>query len=231
MATQFVEGQPRLREEGERHIEHAGAGATVAAICAAAAVVLTIIGLAGGLPGFLLSIATILLGAAFLFEGGSVMSRHHHMAREAAPPHERFAFDSMRGGMTVETMVGIAGIVLGILSIIGIARYPLEPIMAIVFGGGLVLGTAHTSRVHAASHGLSDTTRGALHELGTAYSGADVLVGCGAIVLGILALIGLDPMTLTKVAVLAVSAAVLLSGTGVGARMLGVLRHHPAHQS
>jgi hypothetical protein len=51
------------------------------------------------------------------------------------------------------------------------------------------------------------------------------MVGIGAIVLGILALLGVASMTLVFVGFLCVGAAVLLSGTALGARMLSILHH------
>jgi hypothetical protein len=46
----------------------------------------------------------------------------------------------------------------------------------------------------------------------------------GAVVLGILSLVGIEPLTLVLVGLLAIGAAMLLSSTNWGARMM-----HPAH--
>jgi hypothetical protein len=52
-------------------------------------------------------------------------------------------------------------------------------------------------------------------------------VGVGAIVLGILALLGTDPLTLVLVSMLAVGATVLLSGAAFGGPIVRTLvRHH-----
>src|SRR5262245_51107344 len=94
MGTQLVEQQPQVggtepgTERGtERHekkvVEAAGATATTEAIGAAAAVVLAIIGLAGALPIAMMSIATIVLGAAILLDAGAVGARHYRLLSEA----------------------------------------------------------------------------------------------------------------------------------------------------
>jgi uncharacterized membrane protein HdeD (DUF308 family) len=56
----------------------------------------------------------------------------------------------------------------------------------------------------------------------TAAGGWESLVGIGAIVLGILALTGHVPMTLTLVAMLSVGAAILVSGSVLASRLFGM---------
>jgi hypothetical protein len=232
MATQFVEGQPRVRGESDRRVEIVGAGSMVVALGAAAAIVLAILGLAGALPGYMVTIATIVLGGALLFEGGAVVARYHRIARDAAQPSERPLLSGDVGaGMTAESLAGIAGVALGILALLGLAAYILVPVALIAFGGGLLLGSAAVSRLqsvqlegHAA---VSESMRSMLRELGNMSIGGQVLVGTGAIVLGILALLGLSPLTLTLVGMLAVGFSLLMSGSAIGARMLGIIRHEP----
>ncbi len=57
-----------------------------------------------------------------------------------------------------------------------------------------------------------------------AASGTQMLIGIATIVLGILALIGIDPVTLSLVGLLATGASILFSGSAVSSRMLSVLR-------
>jgi hypothetical protein len=231
MATQFVEGQPRTRGEGERRVEIMGAGYMVEALSAAAAVVLAILGLAGAMPGYMVAIGTILLGAAFLFEGGAVATRLHRMVRETAQPTEHPAIGTeLAGGMSAESLAGIVGIAFGILSLLGVVPHILEPVAMIVFGGGLLLGSAASSRLQAIGFkGVGESTKAVMREVLNLSVGGQVLVGVGAIVLGILALLGIAPMMLSLVAVLAVGCSLLFSGSAVGARALGILRHHPLH--
>jgi hypothetical protein len=60
-----------------------------------------------------------------------------------------------------------------------------------------------------------------------AVSGAaavQVLTGTGAAFLGILALVGINPMVLSLVALLAVGASLVLCGTAISSRTLSLLR-------
>src|SRR5579884_2695589 len=215
MATQFVEGQPRLRERDEKTIETVGAGSLVEAFGGAAAVVLAIIALAGGAPTLLMTITTIVLGAALLVEGAAVLGRYERLLRDVeAPGGSRVARAELGSGMTAESVAGVAGVVLGILSLLGLAPTVLSPIALIVFGGGLVLGSAAVSRMNTVEYyGAGEATRRVMRELVNASASGQVLLGIGAVVLGILALLQLDPMTLTLVGFLAVGGAVLLSGS------------------
>ena len=63
-----------------------------------------------------------------------------------------------------------------------------------------------------------------------AASGSEVLIGAAAVVLGILALSGFDPLTMTLVGLLSVGASVLLSGMSMAGRMISVMPiHREAH--
>ena len=59
-----------------------------------------------------------------------------------------------------------------------------------------------------------------------ASAGAEVLVGGGAVVLGIIALVGTIPLTLTLVALLAMGASTLMTGTAVAGKFGGMCLHH-----
>jgi hypothetical protein len=229
MATHFAENEPRLHHKAGTVV---GAGGLAEAFGAGAAAVLAILGLAGALPLTMACVATILLGAAFLFEGGAVLARYRHVVQAIARPDEEHAIRAeVGGGTTAETLAGIAGIVLGILSLLGVFPEVLLPVALIGFGGGMLLGSAATSRLGSAAMeeaGVGERLRHVMHEAVHASSGSKTFVGIGAMVLGILALLGLFPLTLTLAGLLAVALVALLSGTALGARMLGFVRHHPA---
>jgi hypothetical protein len=199
---------------------------------AGAAIVLAILGLAGALPLTMAAVATILLGAAFLLEGGAVLARYHHLVHAMQRAGEEPAIRAeVGGGTTAETLAGITGLALGILSLLGVFPEVLLPVAIIAFGGGLLLGGAARSRLGSVAMeetGVGERLRHVLHEAIRASSGSQTLVGIGAIVLGILALLGIYPLTLVLVGLLAVGCAALLSGTAVGARMLGIVRHRAA---
>lgn len=230
MATQFVEGQPRTGAgaEEKRTLEVAGAGATTGAIGAAAAVVLAIIGLSGALSTAMMSVATIVLGAAMLLDAGAVGARYYRLARETWAGEDRAARLELGGGISAGSFAGIAGIVLGILALLGLAPVTLCSVALIVFGAGMLLGSAAKNRLASLStgvYGMSEKTRAVIDEALTVSAGSEVLVGVGAVVLGILALLGIDSATLVLVGFLGVGAALLLSGSAFGARMFGIMRH------
>ena len=89
---------------------------------------------------------------------------------------------------------------------------------AIVFGGALVFGSgvlAGLNALEVTRSGGQDMLHTTAREAGSAAAGVQVFVGLGSITLGILALLSLAPLALTLVAMLAVGAAMLLSGTAI----------------
>lgn len=232
MSTHFVEGQPQARtgtsEQEKRTVEAAGAGATTEAIGAAAAIVLAIIALAGILQIPLMAITTIVVGGALLMDAASVGARYNRLMRASWTGEERVARAELGGGISAGSLAGIAGIVLGILALLGLNPITLCAVALIVFGAGLLFGSAAKGRLASLStshYGLSERTGRLIDETISLTAGGEVFVGIGAVVLGILALLGLDPVTLVLVGYLGVGAAVLLSGSAFGARMFGMLRH------
>ncbi|HPZ96868.1 MAG TPA: hypothetical protein PLT93_01915 [Phycisphaerae bacterium] len=205
-------------EEKEKTAEVIFGGSTAEAVVGAAAVVLAILGLANMWPGYMASIATIAVGAALLFEGGAIASRYSDLAR-------RTGASEIGGGVSAEILGGAAGIALGVLALLGIMPSALTPIAIIVFGGALLIGSAATARLNALStvkmsDRARDVTRGAIEMA----SGTEVLIGIAAIVLGILALLGMAPRTLVLIGLLALGATVLFSGAAISSRMAGVFR-------
>jgi hypothetical protein len=118
-------------------------------------------------------------------------------------------------GMTLEFLAGGAGIVLGILALLTPATLVLSAAALIVFGGTLLLSagaTAHTSAMQGESAGFS--AQPLLREAAKVSSGAQIMIGIGAIVLGILALVGLHAAILALVGQLAIGASLLMAGAG-----------------
>ena len=216
--------QGEMREDSNYARVIAG-GSLAEGIAGAAAVALAIIALAGIMPRFLLSIATILVGAAFLFESGAISSRIGSIYRDVGKGH---TVSEIGGGVTAEFIAGLTGVALGILALIGIVPLTLIPVAVIVFGASLLIGSTVTGRINSyiatsqypEGHALRSITNDAL----MAASGVQVLIGLGAIVLGILALIGYKPLVLSLVGVLCVGVADLLSGTAISSRFMGVFR-------
>lgn len=230
MSTPHVEREPHVgTSEQERNtVEAAGAGATTEAIGGAAAIVLAIIALAGVLSLPLMSITTIVLGAAILMDATSAGLRYERLVRASMRGEDPVLRAELGGGISAGSIGGIAGIVLGILALLGLTPVTLCAVALIVFGAALLFGSAAKGRLTSLSTGhlgLSERTRRLIDESISLSAGGEVLVGIGAVVLGILALLGVDPMTLGLVGFLGVGGAVLLSGSAFGARVFSVLRH------
>ena len=95
-------------------------GGVMDAIGGIATAVLAIIGLAGWRPELLAGVATIVFGAALLIQGGTLLSEYSQVYAPAGAL--QMASDAFGGdGIAAMFPVGIAGIVLGILALIGMA--------------------------------------------------------------------------------------------------------------
>lgn len=217
--------EEHLQEE-RRTLETLVGGTIGGGIVAIAGVVLALVGLAGVEPRWLLAAATIAVGVSFLIEGAALGSRLSDLLRESTGG--RVQMGELGGGITGETLAGIAGIVLGILGALNVVPAVLLPIAAIVYGAGLVIGAGANVRinelvvVHREDHPMA---RGVIRQAVLATTGLQVLVGLGAVTLGIIALAGSYPITLALVAILAVAGAFLLSNTAIASRLMTILRH------
>ncbi|WP_437943480.1 hypothetical protein WMF27_41430 [Sorangium sp. So ce281] len=199
-------------------------GSLAEVLCGAATIVLAIIGLTGIIPGELASIATIVFGAALIAHGGAIASRFGALTR-ATPPVEWDTRGELGGGLGAELVCGAAGVVLGILALLGLAPMTLTSIAVIVFGGALLLGGGATADLGALdTHGAHQHLAYVARQASMAAAGLQSLVGAAAVVLGILALVGIYPMVLTFVALLELGAAVVVSGTAVSGRAAAALR-------
>lgn len=198
-------------------------GSTLELIGGGAAVVLTIIGLAGFLPFYMTSIATIAIGGALLAHGAAVAARWNETMRQVASDRRHRV--EVSSGVGSEMLGGAAAVALGIIALAGVMPFVLLAVAAIVLGGSIVLGApAHTDLARMASEG--DRLGKLTYEAVEGSSGAMVLAGVGAIVLGILALINVGPpFTLVMVSILAIGAAVFLGGSALTARFARRLQH------
>jgi len=201
-------------------------GAATESMGGVAVIVLTIIALAGVLRPVLTDIAGIVFGAAFIVEGAALAARHSAiMDRIAETGAERL---ETGGGMTVELVAGIAAVALGILSLIGLIPSILMPALVITGGAGLILSAGAVARLNdlrSAALGMSSTARAAAGAAVSSAAAGQVLAGLGAVVLGILALVGVgDLQMLTTVGVLVLGAAITISGTALSGKMLTLFR-------
>ncbi|MDA8087264.1 MAG: hypothetical protein M0Z75_11245 [Nitrospiraceae bacterium] len=192
------------------------------------AVILSIIGLANRFPQIMLPISTIAIGSALLFEGGTITARFSSLFSLARVPIDIRQFGL---GMTTEFVSGIAGIVLGVMALIGVQPLVLIPAAAIVFGASLILGAGSTARMNAILTQMTEqreAIREVMREAVLAAAGMQILVGIGAIALGVVALTGINPMALSLVAMLSLGFANLLSETAIINRVTGAARRHKA---
>ncbi len=179
------------------------------AIGAIAAVILAVIGLAGLLSNLLAAIATIVIGAGILAEGWSVGSTYRQWSSVSGTAGQG---SRTSGALTAEFLGGMAGIVLGILALFHGAADQLLAIALLVYGATLLLSSFSASQANWRSSFFSQSgmQSSAVTAGPVAHSG-QLLVGLGTVVLGILAVVGLAPMTLILVGLLSLGAVLLLA--------------------
>ncbi|HUU68435.1 MAG TPA: hypothetical protein VM186_02840 [Planctomycetota bacterium] len=203
-----------MRREEEKSMYAMAGGSATEALLGAGAVVLSILGLLNILPQYMASISVIALGAALLIGGGALAARFSRAVSAAEPST---AAEAVQGGVAMQALAGAAVVVLGILALLGTMPATLLAISLIVIGGGSLLSSSAIARVNtviARTTGRSEMTSGA--------AGIDVIVGLGAIVLGILALAGFNPATLILVGTLSLGAGLLLSGSALAGRAMSM---------
>lgn len=201
---------------------------SIGSICGAGAVVLAILGLVHLLPNILVAVSTIVLGVSLLFKGIAISAEYSkllcHLSGTTTDKLE------LGGGMSVEIMTGAAGIVLGILALLGLVPETLISIAIIAFGGGVLLGSGVISRLNSlkfeAAGSAGTTHHKVAHEIVSAAMASQVLAGIAAVVLGILSLLGFAPLTLNLISVLVLGGASLLCGSALTGKMVGLLHTH-----
>jgi hypothetical protein len=198
-------------------------GSVIEATGGFVAVVLSILALASIAPAYLLPITTIALGIGLLFEGGTVALRYWRLPDEVVTG--RWASMELAGGMITEFLAGIAGIVLGILALLGFAGGLLMTTAALVFGAALLLGSGLPVRLnYLETNQEKPETAHRFGRLMTRLAAlAQVVFGAAGCVLAILGLVGIAPVILTTVAFLILGVAVLFSGSAVASRIMGLL--------
>ena len=172
----------------------AAAGPAVGSLAGLAGVVLAVLGLVGMLPEFMAAIAAICVGVALISEGGAIQAQFARVIGRGG------------GGMSTGTLGGGAGIVLGVLALLGLAAPTLLAVSVIVFGAAMLVSSAAAARLHEASAAAGFESHG----------GAHTLVGLSAVVLGILALLAVGgagaPLTLTLIGLLVLAGGLTLGG-------------------
>jgi hypothetical protein len=210
--------------------EAATYGGLVDAIGGAATIILAIVALSGVGQSLLAAIATVVFGAALLIQGGTMLTE---FTKLMAPPSAASTGEEVvgGGGLSALFLVGAAGIVLGVLSLVGISAQTLTAAAVIAFGGALLLSSNSVWRLYRAKRasyraGAAGTLSGPEFLAGEMASGSAVLQclsGLAAIVLGILAVTGTNPNVLTLVGLLVLGATVLLTGSTLSGAVMGFM--------
>ncbi len=223
MAMESVLEEAKINEE-KKAMKNVAGGSLAQGFVGTGAVALVIIGLVAFHTYWMAAITTILVGVALMFEGTGIATRFSTLLHDTGAG--RLGALELGGGMTAEMLGGVAGLALGILSLVGLVPMVLMPVAAIVYGITLVLGlgaTARLNHLHIESVCDSAESRYVARTLVRSAEGVQMLFGLGSVVLGILAVIGMTPLILSMVAILAVGFSSMLSGSAVGGRMLSSL--------
>jgi hypothetical protein len=196
-----------------REAEELAGAAGMMALGGAATATLAIIALAGVAPLLLLEIACIVAGVSLVMGAmGAGLGTRRASGGAAKIGGASASF---------ELVGGLAGVVLGILAIIGLAPVLLCEIAALALGGALLL-----SSILPARPGLFGIHEAWAEHVGEGAAAVQGLAGLGAVVLAILSLVGILGPALTLVALLCVGAGLLLTGAALfGGAMSGRLAH------
>jgi hypothetical protein len=118
------------------------------------------------------------------------------------------------GGAATESMGGVAVIVLAILALVGVLPRVLTPIAGMVFGAAFVIeGAAIASRFSAIMYQIAEDGSDQV-EMGGGVT-VELAAGVSAVVLGLLALLGVVPTILLPSLVIVGGAGLLLSAGAV----------------
>jgi hypothetical protein len=204
--------------------EAAGYGGFVDALGGIATIVLAVIGLSGVRSLDLLSIATIVFGAALLIQGGAMLTEY---AQIQATPEASPA--SAGGGLGALFGVGVAGIILGVLALLGVHSDILDSVAILAFGGALVVSSSAvwqllTSRSVSTRFQTGSMLRVVASEVATGSATLQAMAGLAIIILGILAVSGVMTGYLALIALLVAGASIVMTGSTLSGTMLGFMR-------
>lgn len=219
-----IPSQSERAHEDRKSARVLTAGSVSEAAGAAGAVVVSILGLTGILPLTMMSVAVICLGAAVLIESCAVASRYSHLIYEIGNHKEQQI--RLGGSAGMGALGGIAAIALGILSLLRIAPAALIPSAVIVLGVTAVFSSSIKERLSALDlegyYGHERAMKAAQSAL-LGSTGIQSFAGLGAIVLGILALVDINPMILNLSGLLVLGCAFIIASSALGAKMTSML--------
>jgi hypothetical protein len=201
-AMNSTETEILLRQLDPRRRRSLGAGWLSEAAGAAAAVILSIIGLAGVSSTNLAAIAAITLGASFLFEATGLVSCLDQSFGGMRDAGERLEWV---GTVVGKTLGGICGILVGMLVILHATAPTLLPVAVLIFGATFLF-TSMVSMV----------------------PGTQEITGAVAFVLGLLAITGVHSISLALIALLGVGVVTVINGAASKQKITASGRYEPA---
>jgi hypothetical protein len=214
--------------ERERQVsmEVVSSGSMIEATGGFAAIILSILCMANVAPLYLMPTAALVIGVALLFEGGAIASRYWQLPEEITTG--RWAAMELAGGMITEFFAGLTGVILGILALAG--NYPLtmSSVAVLIFGLALLASSGLTYRLNHLEYKVEKEevrreTFLRFRSVNLGAVGVQIIFGAVAVLLGIIALFGVGSMALTRISLLILGIAVLISGTAVSNRILHLL--------
>jgi hypothetical protein len=170
--------------------ESASSAGLTEALGGVVAVVLSILGLVHIASTLLMTIATIVVGIALLAQTYMVGAEY---VGHVSTSREPMVLAGLSGSWSVAFLSGIAGVVLGILALVGVMPEILVAAAVLAIGGGLLIGsggTAQTAAFRLLTPASSERMRSLVFESTASLGVVQALVGLALIVLGILALTG-----------------------------------------
>lgn len=217
MSMAMESGHRRTNAQGlgaskEKAIEVSAGGLETAAGVGAA--VMAILGLVDIIPATFAALATIALGAGFIVQGAGLAGKVSELARMNADSEDQAV---VRGELGIETLVGVAGVALGILALFDLDSMTLISAALIAFGGSLLIGGGVAEKVDYLLQGYEQRTASMLVDVG---AGGETLIGIGAIALGVLTLVGVtSEYTLLLAGQVAVGAGMAIQASPLIARI------------
>jgi hypothetical protein len=209
--------------------QKAAYGGLIDSLGGIAVAVLAILGLTGFDPLGMAAIATIVFGAALLAQGGTILFEYSTIlsTTSSSVSAERAGAE----GLSTLFLVGAAGIVLGILALLGIASEALISAAAITFGSGLVLSSGVVRQLSLLQSEMvprafpRSGNEMFVGQMAAGSAGFQAFAGLATIVLGTISVAAEAPMTgLKLVALLLLGVTVLFTGGTLSGLVLSFVR-------
>lgn len=185
-----------------------------------ALIVLGILALAKLNPPLLNSIATIVAGVALtIISAGLAVELSRALSEYVGRPVDTGEFAK---GLNAGVLGGIAGVVLGMLAILDVARAALIAVALIVFGAAVLFDFIASAQARSLRMMTGDTSEQSARAVAVASSTdtATIAAGVALITLGILALSGVAGEILVSVALLSLGGYLFLEGSAVVGRVM-----------